>query len=165
LKHPRRLSGGHLREIANGAALHDDDERGADPSPAMRGVNPAGSVEEPVGFLLPRVRGGDDLSAGLRHDPCVRRRVEARAHPLVVYPLLVHVEFADLLEIACPADRDNGRDVIEVGAAHLIAGWKGRWHPPMVGQPRVGTRPSQLGKLCSQRPHTAVFALLTIRFA
>jgi hypothetical protein len=87
-----------------------------------------------MGFLAPGVRGGGDLSIRLRHDPCIRRRVEARTHPLVVHPVLVQVELTDLREIARPADRDDGRDVVKGRCADPIAGWKIRLHPVILGR-------------------------------
>ena len=132
LQDTRCRAGGHLRTISHGAVLHGEDEGGPDPSPAMRGVDPARGVEQRVGLLVPGVGGGDDRSAGLRHDPCVGRWVEAWAHPLVVHRALGDVVFTDVPEVACPADRDDGGDVVEDRGAHPIARCKGRPHPPIV---------------------------------
>jgi hypothetical protein len=49
-----------------------------------------------------------------------------------VHPALEHIELADVLEIACPGDRDEGGDVVAGRGAHPVAGRQIASHPVMV---------------------------------
>jgi hypothetical protein len=87
-------------------------------------------------LFVPGVGEGHDLASLPGHDPRIRRWVEAWTRPVVMEPVLIRVDLADVRDVAGPSDRGHGRDVVERRVPDQEAGQELRWHPSMLASQR-----------------------------